>query len=65
MALYAYRINEKNKDELIELYVGTSVPTGKIYRKVLLNEPTGNKIVIVVKDNLTQQNVTYVLDKII
>lgn len=61
---HAYRVRQNNSDELIELAAGTSMPTGRIFRKARENEDLAFKESVVLRDPATGVMTTYIFSYI-
>ena len=62
---HAYRIKQGNPDEVIELIAGTSMPTGRVFRKARENEDLSFKETIQIRDSLTGAFITYVFSYVV
>ena len=64
MKQFTYRQRPNNPDELLEMFAGSSMPTGRVFKKVVGNPDLSLKEVITLRDSLTHEYVRYVFSHI-
>lgn len=61
---HAYRVRQGNANELLELIAGSSMPTGRVFRKARDNEDLSFKETVTLKDAATNIYTTYIFSHI-